>query len=91
LAEADHIPLVHFKKGQNKEEVARPYLEVAAQQWQGWRDSDRVAQQKASVGRSWPRKGQQKARHPHLDWAREMPYQSLRFYLSEGPFANLGR
>ena len=26
FAEANAIPLVHFKKGQNKEEVARPYL-----------------------------------------------------------------
>jgi len=31
FAEAHQIPVVHFKKRQNKEEVARPYLEAAAQ------------------------------------------------------------
>src|ERR1700758_187633 len=30
FAEAHHIPVVHFKKGQNKKEVARPYLQAAA-------------------------------------------------------------
>jgi hypothetical protein len=30
FAEAHHIPVVHFKKGQNKEQTARPYLEAAA-------------------------------------------------------------
>src|SRR5216683_5750694 len=30
FAEAHHIPVVHFKKGQDKEAVARPYLEAAA-------------------------------------------------------------
>lgn len=32
FAEANAIPVVHFKKGQNKEEVARPYLEAAAKE-----------------------------------------------------------
>src|SRR5213083_2623710 len=31
-AEEHHIPVVHFQKGQNKEEVARPYLEAAARE-----------------------------------------------------------
>ena len=64
FAEAHDIPVVHFKKGQDKEKVARPYLEAAAH-----KRKDRVvligtAQEKASVWRSWPRKGQEKARHP---------------------------
>ena len=28
-----------------------------------------VSQEKASVWRSWPAKGQEKARHPHMEWA----------------------
>jgi hypothetical protein len=32
FAEANAIPVVRFKKGQNKEEVARPYLEAAAKE-----------------------------------------------------------
>src|SRR6516225_7981587 len=47
FAEAHHIPLVHFKKGQNKEEVARPYLEVAAQQGKDGVVLIGVAQEKA--------------------------------------------
>jgi hypothetical protein len=78
-AEAQHIPVVHFKKGEKKEETARPYLEAAARE-----GKDRVvligmAQEKASVWRSWPRKGQEKARHPHMDWGREMAF-IIHFY-----------
>jgi hypothetical protein len=81
-AEAQHIPVVHFKKGEKKEETARPYLEAAARE-----GKDRVvligmAQEKASVWRSWPRKGQEKARHPHMDWGREMAFiNHFYFYL----------
>ena len=55
------IPLVHFKKGDNKEKVALPYLEAAARE-----QKDRVvligiAQEKTPVWRSWPRKGQEKS------------------------------
>src|SRR5215472_4814768 len=49
FAERHKIPVVHFKKGQDKEKVARPYLDAAAQE-----DQDRVvligiAQEKTSV------------------------------------------
>src|SRR5207253_6252619 len=67
FAEAHHIPVVHFKKGQNKEEVARPYLEAAANEGKDRVVLIGIAQEKASVWRSWPRKGQEKARHPHMD------------------------
>jgi hypothetical protein len=79
FAKSNSIPMVHFEKGQDKEETARPYLEAAARE-----GKDRVvligtAQEKASVWRSWPRKGQEKARHPHMDWGREMAFIS-HFY-----------
>jgi len=66
FAEVHQIPVVHFKKGEKKEETARPYLEAAARE-----GKDRVvligmAQEKASVWRSWPRKGQEQARHPRV-------------------------
>jgi len=82
FAESQHIPVVHFKKGEKKEQTALPYLEAAARE-----GSDRVvligiAQEKASVWKSWPRKGQEKARHPHMDWGREMAYiNHFYFYL----------
>ena len=34
FAEEHNIPVVHFKKGENKEEMARPYLEAAAKEGQ---------------------------------------------------------
>src|SRR2546430_16295439 len=67
FAEGHHIPVVHFQKGQNKEEVARPYLEAAAREGQDWVVSIGIAPGKASARRSWPSPGQQKARHPHME------------------------
>jgi hypothetical protein len=82
FAETHRIPVVHFKKGQNKEEVARPYLEAAARQGNDQVVLIGIAQEKASVWRSWPRKGQDKARHPHMDWGREMAFLNhFYFYL----------
>jgi hypothetical protein len=82
FAEANGIPVVHFQKGQNKEEVARPYLEAAAKEGKERVVMIGMAQEKASVWRSWPRKGQEKARHPHMDWGREMAFiNHFYFYL----------
>ena len=82
FAETNHIPVVHFKKGEKKEETARPYLEAAAREGQNRVVLIGMAQEKASVWRSWPRKGQEMARHPHRDWGREMAYiNHFYFYL----------
>jgi len=82
FADTHQIPVVHFKKGQNKEEVARPYLEAAAREGKERVVLIGIAQEKASVWRSWPRKGQEKARHPHMDWGREMAFiNHFYFYL----------
>jgi hypothetical protein len=78
---ADHdIPVVYFdkekkkrKKKVAKEEVARPYMEAAAKQGGAGRVVlIGIAQEKASVWRSWKAKGQEKARHPHMEWGRQM-------------------
>src|SRR6516162_501267 len=82
FAEAKGIPVVYFKKGQNKEEVAGPYLQAAAKEGKERVVMIGIAQEKASVWRSWPRKGQEKARHPHMDWGREMAFiNHFYFYL----------
>ena len=82
FAEANHIPVVHFKKGEKKEETARPYLEAAAREGKDRVVLIGIAQEKASVWKSWPRKGQEKASHPHMDWGREMAYiNHFYFYL----------
>ena len=82
FAEGHHIPVVHFQKGQKKEEVARPYLEAAAREGQDRVVLIGIAQEKASVWRSWPQKGQEKAAHPHMEWGRQMAYiNHFYFYL----------
>jgi hypothetical protein len=73
---------VQFNKGQDKEKLARPYLQAAARSGQDCVVRIGIAQEKASRGRSWPRKGQEKASHPHLDWGRPMAYiHHFYFYL----------
>src|SRR5215469_1793985 len=49
FAEYNHIPVVHFKKGEKKEETARPYLEAAAREGKDRVVLIGVAQEKASI------------------------------------------
>lgn len=80
---AEHkIPLVYFEKGQNKEQLARPYIEAAAREGKERVVLIGIAQEKASAWRSWKAKGQQKAAHPHMEWGRQMVYVNhFYFYL----------
>ncbi|MFQ5788870.1 MAG: hypothetical protein ACE5JI_00165 [Acidobacteriota bacterium] len=79
----DHnIPVVRFKKAQNKEEVARPYIEAAAREGKERVVLIGIAQEKASAWRSWPAKGQEQKAHPHMEWERQMVYVNhFYFYL----------
>jgi hypothetical protein len=82
FAKAHNIPLVHFQKGQNKEKFARPFLEAAAREGKDRVVLIGIAQEKASVWRSWKGKGQEKAAHPHMEWGRQMAYVNhFYFYL----------
>ena len=80
FAAENDIPVVYFDKEKkkrkekvSKEEVARPYLEAAAKAGgEGRVAMIGIAQEKASVWRSWKAKGQEKARHPHMEWGRQM-------------------
>ncbi len=73
----------YFEKGENKEAVARPLIEAAAQEGGGGRVVlVGIAQEKAVVWRSWKAKGQEQAAHPHMEWKREMAYVNhFYFYL----------
>jgi hypothetical protein len=80
----DHdIPVVRFQKGQVKELVAAPYVEAAAREGGPGRVvMIGVAQEKASVWRSWKAKGQEHAAHPHMDWGRQMAFVNhFYFYI----------
>ncbi len=64
--------MVHFARGENKEALARPLIDAAADEGgDGKVVLIGIAQEKASVWRSWPAKGHEKAKHPHMEWGRQ--------------------
>jgi hypothetical protein len=77
------IPVVRFGKGQNKEEMARPLIDAAAAEGgEGRVVLIGIAQEKASVRRSWPAKGPEGSAHPHMEWGRQMAFiNHFYFYL----------
>jgi hypothetical protein len=83
FAKRNGTPIVHFKKGEDKEERVWPLLNAAARQG----GDGRVvligaAQERASAWRSWKAKGQEQAKHPHMEWGRQMAYVNhYYFYL----------
>ena len=82
FAEQHQIPVVKFEKGQKKEEVAQPYLEAAARAGHDRVVLIGIAQEKASRWASWPRKGQEKRPHPHMEWGRQMAFVNhFYFYI----------
>jgi hypothetical protein len=82
FAEQHQVPVVKFKKGQDKEAVARPYIEAAAREGKDRVVLIGIGQEKASRWASWPRKGQEKRAHPHMDWGRQMAFVNhFYFYL----------
>lgn len=82
-AKQQGVPVRYFKKGENKEAIARPLIEAAAKESGNGRVVLLgIAQEKASVWRSWKAKGQEQAAHPHMEWKREMAYiNHFYFYL----------
>ena len=81
FAQENGIPMIRFEKGQNKEKTAAPYLEAAAQKGgEGKVVMIGLAQEKAVAWRSWPAKGQEKAAHPHMEWARQMAFVNHYYF-----------
>src|SRR5437879_6235883 len=73
FAEAHAIPVVQFKKRENKEAVARPLIDAAAEEGgSGKVVLIGIVREKASVWRSWKAKGQERVQHPHMEWGRQM-------------------
>ena len=82
FAEENEIPVVRFKKGENKEEIAQPYIEAARREGKDRVVLIGIAQEKASAWRSWKAKGHEKSKHPHMEWSRQMVYiNHFYFYL----------
>jgi hypothetical protein len=82
FAKQNGIPVRYFAKGEKKEEIARPFIEAAAAGGTGRVALIGIAQEKASVWRSWPAKGQRGTAHPHMEWGRQMAFiNHFYFYL----------
>jgi len=83
FAEANVIPVVHFKKGESKEATARPLIDAAASAGgAGKVVLIGIGQEKASVWRSWQTKGQERSAHPHMEWGRQMAFVNhFYFYI----------
>ena len=77
------VPVRCFRKGENKEAIARPLIAAAAKAGGDGRCVlIGIAQEKALVWRSWKAKGQEHAAHPHMEWKREMAFiNHFYFYL----------
>jgi hypothetical protein len=85
----DHdVPIVHFKKGENKEALARPYIDAAAAKGgDGAVVLIGIAQEKSSAWRSWKAKGHEHRSHPHMEWGRQMVFVNhYYFYLWDPDF-----
>jgi hypothetical protein len=82
-AKQHNVPVVHFAKGENKEQTARPRIEAAAAAGGDGRVVlIGIAQEKAPVWRSWKAKGHEHAPHPHMEWGRQMAFiNHFYFYL----------
>lgn len=87
-AKAQHIPIRYFKKGENKEQIARPLIDAAATKGGDGRVVlVGIAQEKASIWRSRKAKGQEHVAHPHMEWDRQMAFiNHFYFYLWDPEF-----
>jgi hypothetical protein len=82
FAKASGVPVVHFAKGQSKEQIARPYIQAAAGAGKSAVALIGIAQEKALVWRSWKARGQEHSAHPHMEWGRQMAFVNhFYFYL----------
>ena len=72
---AGDIGLTPRAKKENKEKIAEPLLRAAAEEGGDGRVVlIGIAQEKASTWRSWKKQGQEHAKHPHMEWGRQMAF-----------------
>src|SRR5258708_34322412 len=68
------IPVIRFAKGDNREEIARPYLEAAAAGGTGKVVMIGVGQEKASAWRSWQGSRRDSRGRVLQEWRRQMTF-----------------
>ncbi len=74
FARNNAIPVIRFAKGDNREEIARPYLEAAAAGGKGKVVMIGVGQEKASAWRSWASKRRDSRGRVLQEWGRQMTF-----------------
>jgi len=84
FAEANGIPVRHFAKGENKEQVARSYIEAVASTGKGKVALIGTAQEKALVWPLWKGRGQEHAAHPHMEWGRQVAFVDHFYFYPVG-------
>jgi hypothetical protein len=88
FAAANAIPVIRFARGDNREEVARPYLEAAAAGGEGRVVMIGAGQEKASAWRSWAGKRRDGRGRVLQEWGRQMTFVShFCFYLWDAEWA----
>ena len=83
FARQNAIPVIRFAKGDNREEIARPYLEAAAAAGgKGTVALIGVGQERASAWRSWAGRRRDYGGRPLQEWGRQMTFVNhFYFYL----------
>jgi len=83
FAEENAIPVIRFAKGDNREEIARPYLEAAAAAGgKGTVALIGAGQERASAWRSWAGKKRDRRGRALQEWGRQMTFVNhFCFYL----------
>jgi hypothetical protein len=74
FAAENAIPVVRFAKGDDREEIARPYLEAAAAGGKGKVVMIGVGQERASAWRSWAGKRRDSRGRALQEWGRQMTF-----------------
>ncbi len=85
FAKENAIPVIRFAKGDNREEIARPYLEAAAAAGgKGKVVMIGAGQEKASAWRSWAGKRHDSRGRVLQEWGRQMTFVNhFYFYLHD--------
>ena len=85
FAKENAVPVIRFAKGDNREEIARPYLEAAAAEGgKGKVALIGVGQEKASAWRSWTGTRRDHRGRPLQEWGRQMTFVNhFYFYLQD--------
>ncbi|MCA1680358.1 MAG: hypothetical protein LC777_16095 [Actinobacteria bacterium] len=77
-AQDNEIAVVRFKRGESKEEVARPYMQAAEREGRFGVVMIGVAQEKTRAWRGW-RSGGSDA-HPHFEYARQSVFPNQYYF-----------